>query len=794
MTDSDKQPILDRESLFNKWTDLLVDYSIPILIFSLFVAVGTAVGMKNLTVESDPEIFFSKDDPYLLAEKKIESTYGKTDNIIFVIKAKDGDLFTPERLTAIESLTEKSWKIPYSSRVDSITNYQYPYADGDDIFIENLVQDAGDYTEEQIGRVRDIAVHDIGTVNRLVSESGNTTVVSITLNVSEDNKPVEIAETIIYARQLKSDFENQNPDLEIQIAGSAPVEQAFAEVTEHDATTLIPLMFIAVLIILALVLKSVSATLCTLLIIVLSVLMGMGFAGWMGLAINNVSISAPTIIMTLAISDSVHIFNTYLENLRINSLIKNINYKQSKKIALKHCLKLNIQPVVLTSVTTAFGFMTMNTAESPPFRELGNISAAGVVGALFLTLFALPGLISLFPFKPNGTQVTVNRIPKKIADVVLARPKAIVATSAVFILIIVSFLPRMVFNDNPVLYFSQDIAIRRASEFLEENLSGMQVIHYDLNSKQADGILEPSFLKATATFVNWLRAQPEVRNVETFTDILERLNQILHGDAKEWRVLPDTKELSAQYFLMYELSVPYGLDIGNQISRDKSSMQISVTLKRSTSSDVIAFEERSKDWLDKNLPELSVPGAGKAVSFAHMGNRNITGMLKGSMVAIMLISASLIITLRSLKYGLLSFIPNVLPAALTLGIWTAIMTEVNVAVSVIFSITLGIVVDDTIHFMVKYLHARRDFGSDVYASIQYAFDSVGSALISTSVTLATGFMIMFASDFAVNSTTGILVALTIFIALLFDLFVLPSMILLVDTRKIFKKTASSSQH
>jgi len=400
-------------------------------------------------------------------------------------------------------------------------------------------------------------------------------------------------------------------------------------------------------------------------------------------------------------------------------------------------------------------------------------------------MFMLPGLIMLFPFKRARQEPTVNTFARKLSDIVILHSNAIFWGSLAIIILTVSFLSKIELNDNPIGYFSRDTPVRKASEFIEESLSGTQIIYYSLDSKTADGILDPTFLASAEAFTDWLRDQPEVVNVESFTDILKRLNQILHENEAGWHRLPNDRASVAQFFLMYELSLPYGLDVSNQVSSDKSSLKVSVTLKNQNSRGLIDFEKGVQEWLAQEIPALATPGASHSVSFAHIGQRNIESMLLGSLTAILLISLSLTLAFRSIKYGLISFIPNLFPALVTLGIWGAFVNEVNMAASVVFSLTLGIIVDDTIHFMVKYISAIRQQEGNAENAIRYVFSTVAGALLSTSIVLTIGFVVLAFSDFTVNSTSGILVAITIFVAILLDILFLPSLLLKIDAHKGF---------
>ncbi|MFC6668977.1 hypothetical protein [Marinobacterium aestuariivivens] len=242
--------------------------------------------------------------------------------------------------------------------------------------------------------------------------------------------------------------------------------------------------------------------------------------------------------------------------------------------------------------------------------------------------------------------------------------------SSLFVIALaVSFIPRIELNDDPAGYFSDSVPLTKAIDVVESELSGTQSVHYSFDSGQDQGIVDPRFLAEVDAFVAWLRAQPEVVNVESFTDTLKRLNQVMHGDAKEWHKLPDSRELAAQYVLLYEISVPYGRDVTHQMSADKASLKVTATLKNQQSQGLIAFEAGARRWMQENLAGISARGAGQSISFANVGLRNIDSMLLGSLAAIALVSFCLIIAFRSIRFGLVSFVPNLFPAFVTLGIW-----------------------------------------------------------------------------------------------------------------------------
>jgi predicted RND superfamily exporter protein len=338
-------------------------------------------------------------------------------------------------------------------------------------------------------------------------------------------------------------------------------------------------------------------------------------------------------------------------------------------------------------------------------------------------------------------------------------------------------------NDGTIEYFHDDVPFRQAADFTQDNLTGFDQIAYSLDSGEENGINAPEYLKKVEAFAQWYLSQPEVVHVSTFTDVIKRLNKNMHNDDPAWYRIPDDRDLIAQYILLYEMSLPYGLDLNNQIDIGKSSLLFKVRIENQKAKELIEIEERAQAWLAENWPEQNVTGSSVSIMFAHIGQRNIDSMLTGSLMALVLVTLTLIVSLRSLRYGLISLLPNAFPAAMAFGLWGIFVAEVNLAVAVIFAITLGIVVDDTVHFLTKYLRAKRQKGYSSEDALLYSFRLVGKAIITTTIVLASGFMVLAQSSFDVNASMGLMVAITIVIALIWDFLFLPALLLKLDKNK-----------
>ncbi|MEM7407722.1 MAG: efflux RND transporter permease subunit [Pseudomonadota bacterium] len=380
-----------------------------------------------------------------------------------------------------------------------------------------------------------------------------------------------------------------------------------------------------------------------------------------------------------------------------------------------------------------------------------------------------------------------------LGDFVVRRRTGLLYGMGLLVVVLVAFVPRNELNDIFLYYFDKSVEFRQDSDFTSDNLTGLMPIEYSLRSKEPGGVSDPEFLRQVEAFTSWYRQQPETVHVNTITDVMKRLNKNMHADDPGQYRLPTQRDLAAQYLLLYEMSLPYGLDLNNQLDIEKQATRFTASLKTLSTNEMLALERRVQDWLKQNAPDIAQgDGSGTALMFAHIGKRNIISMLGGTTVALLMISLLLILALRSIKIGVVSMLPNLIPAAMGFGLWGMLVGEVGLALSVVSGMTLGIVVDDTVHFLSKYLRGRREQGLDPQDAVRYAFQNVGRALLVTSIVLVAGFLILVLSSFHLNSGMGLLTAIVIVFALVADFLLLPPLLMKLEEKRNAKVVAPTA--
>jgi uncharacterized protein len=746
------------------FANFVVQSPYKILLATVATVVLLGVGAKNLEVTDDYHMWFDKNSPELKSFEKLETTYAKSDSILFVIAPKDGNVFTRQTLADIQWLTKESWKIPFSTRVDSLTNFQKTEASGDDLKVRDLVLSPESMTSADLSRVRKFAMNEPALVKNLVSEKGHVGAVNVVITLA-GKAPTETSDVAAYARDLKRKLLARDPNIKVYLTGILISNANDAELSSGDMEKLVPLMYLFLMVSLGIMLRTLSGVVISLVAITLAVLGSMGLSGWLGYQINTISAIAPTIIMTLAISDCVHVLVTFLQQMRQGT---------AKEDAVRKAITYNLYPSAMTSLANMVGFASMNFNELPPFRQFGNTIAIGSILELALAFLFIPALLFVLPLKFRQSGVSAGserptRFEEGLASFVIRHRLRLTLVLTAVTIFFGFYVSKNHLNENWVAWYSPRLEFRRDTDFTAKNLSGMYDIQFSLNTNEGGGIYRPDFLRQVDSFVTWLRHQPEVVSVGAVTDDLKRVNRTLHGDNQSWYRTPNDRKLAAQYFLLYDMSLPYGMSLTNQVSRDKSSTRVIARIKNITMNEILAFDKRAHSWSKSHTPLLAKPesySSSMTMLFALMNSRLLENLVAGVGIGFVVISVLLMLLFRSVKLGIIGLVPNLVPAVITFGLWGMFDGVIGTAIALVCSATLGIVVDSTIHFLNHYLVGRRELKLSPEQSIFHAFARAGTAICVTDLVLMIGFATLMLSNFSLNSVLGQMTALMV----VFDIF------------------------
>lgn len=759
----------------------IIKFRLVICLMTVLIVAALSLQLGKLSIDNDFRIWFPEDSKYLKNLKDIEEEFTRADDVMLVFGLKqnvEGSIFNDKLLNQIRIFTEESWQIPNVVRVDSISNFLYSSVDQDNLLINQLIEEDFIFSIDNIVKLVTYVKSEPAIMGRLVSEDLRTTAIRLSIAAPDAKRAQAELETVEQARLLAAQLASENSDIDVHLIGTVMRNNAVVEATNDSAAFLYPLLFVTLLILSGLLFRSISAVVIMLSVIVITLLATLSLVASFGWALSTVSLSAPIVIITVAIASVVHLLNAYRNSYTLY---------QDKLRAINYSYRVNIHIVFVTILTTCIGFLGLNFSDTQPFKDFGNITALGIVITLIACVTIVPFLLSILPpIRTSQHRLTnLHSVVTRLVDWIERHTNAIIMFVFLCAFASVFLLQRNELTDDTIGYFSHDLPIRKAAEYTDRNLTGIETIQLSIgNSKdQPNGINNPAFLNKVNSFTAWARTQDVITHVYSYTDILKRLNQRMNQDQPSHYIIPDQASLAAQYLLLYNFSLPQGSDANDLISFDESKLRILLTKHIQQSRRFIEFEETIHEWFNANAPELEIITSGEGLVFAHIGQNNINDMLKGSAVTLIFITFVMILALKSLRYGAISVLPNLLPCLFMFGIWGLVVGQLNMASAMIFSITIGIVVDDTVHLLMKYLNSRRQRQAKAKQALIEMLVHVMPAVITTSLIIAVGFSVLILSDFNANVIMGKMIVIVVLLALFIDLIFVPAVILLIDRYK-----------
>ena len=747
-----------------------------VFIFSCLVLVLIlGRGITSVVFDPDMERFFPKGHPATSLSYEIDETFIRTDNLVIAINAKNNSIFTKKTLSLIESLTEKSWTVPYSIRVDSLTNYSYVRSVDDDLLVEPFIENAVSLEDSFIKQREKIVEEEEIIFGSLISKDKKTTVISIIVDPPNPDANIKLIDTVEYMLEYVDEAKSNHPELDIRVLGTPYQEYISPKMVLSEMPIVMPSMLLLILVSVFFLLRSVFAVLATILVIVLSLIATFGSVGYIGNALNQMVITIPILIITLALADCVHLFSIFFQQ-RVKG--------HSSKESMIRSLELNLQPLFLTTLTTCIGFLSFNVLDVPPLQDLGNFVSIGIAMAFIFTIFFAAPLFSFFEIKaPKSVNQQIN-LSRKIAKFSLKNSKTLLWSVPLASLLLICLIPLNVLDENPTQMYDEGFTSFSADTLWLDDMLGVTFPVSFKASSNNGSVSEPEFLKKIDNFVKWLETQDEVNHVTSLAHTMKNLNKSMHGDDPEWETIPESEELSSQYLFFYEMSLPMGLDLNSSISQDRASTKISANLDDMSGKDFLKFDKKVRAHIqENNLTEIISPAAGFRVVFSHISMVIVNSLLFGVFLGLLSITLLLGLFFRSIPFGVLSAFPNVLPIAAAFGIWALYDGQVGFMVAVGMGSTLGIIVDFTVHLLSKYDLARREMGQSPEEAVVFAFESVGFALIVMTIVISLGFLVlnlvnfMPLHDFARFSTMSFVMALII------DFLLFPNLLVRFDKRK-----------
>jgi uncharacterized protein len=709
------------------------------------------------------DYFTVDDDPDFAYYQEIKSVFG--DDEFFVIAFRQANIFTEQNLLLLRELTAELESHPGIRDVKSLANVDYVDG-GQEYFDVRKFLATIPESSQGLELLRQQALSTPLYLDNLISRDASTTAIVVYPRDHPDDQ--EFRKRLLESVQEML-AKHEAEEAQFHLAGNTVTNVHLSRYVQQDLAVFIPLTYVLVALVVLVVFRSFWLTILAMVNITFCVGSTMGFMALTGTAMHNVTSVVPSLVMALALADTVHIFS-HLDS-------KNLQAFPGKGPALGHILGKVIMPCFLTTLTTAVGFLSLSVSDIPPIREFAYAASMGMVFEFFFSFFLLPPLL-LFC---NPSRIYRDRhgdrgLPGFLHALNRFVQKHHVRICAVFLMVILGsawFAGRVTVETNLVEYFKKDSPIRRDLDFVQKNLSGVATMDISLRAQDFDAYSKPENLLLLDAIQSFLRTLPGVDTTISFADYIKDMNKSFHDEDPAFYVIPRQRELVAQYLLLYD-----SRDIDDYINNALDHARILIRLSETSSARQAVLIQTVQSFLDDVQPaDMAIRITGNVVQQVNVIQALVKSLVASLALAVGVIGLIMLLVLRSVKMGLLSFIPNLFPLLLNFGIMGLLGIPLDTSTALIAVVALGIAVDDTIHFLTEY-NTHRKMNRSIPASLEQAIVNKGVAIVTTSVILGIGFGVLVFSNFVPTVHFGLLSAMVMITALIGDVVLLPAIMLL----------------
>lgn len=765
-------------ALIRAWADFVITKRLYIILASLVLLPVILVTGPAIPFDNSTERYFVAGDPALIEYDNLIELFGDNEYLIVGFEAAPGaaDIFTPDTLRDIGRVSDFLEYHEHISQLRSISTFQYIHADGDDLSTDYLIDDIEELIENPgaIERVKLILNDEELALDTLITRDFRHTRIAARVEYRGDTSETKIQ----LVQDLYRFIEEENiasDDYILHLSGYPQVQERFETVSAEDTGVLIPIMVVVMLVILFSSFRSVVATIVPWLIIACGVLLVLEIQAYLGIPHTTIDSGAliPTLII-IGIGITVHVLLEFFHFMRADN----------NGVESAHSTILNIwQPAFFTAITTSAGFYALSITKIMPIKEFALLGAMGPIILFVFALSVLPAALSYMKTIPINTvnildAGIISRITSKVPDFTFRNKYKLLVLGLLAIVFSVLNIPNIKIDTNYVTLFKEQSPTRLDIIYFDDVYQGMMNLDIILDSGEIDGIKEPAFLTQLKEIETWLLARDTLGPVNSLVDYLQEINQSLNGDDPNYFRLPDSKEMTAQFLLLYESSGA-NEDLSDIKDFDNRFARLVVPIVNMPASAMKAELDIIDAHLGDNYSQLQPVITGTIALYTVQDIYISEGMAQSFLIALLVITLFFIVLFKSFKYGILSIIPSVLPIVLagSFAGWLGIYLDQSAVI--IFAMTMGLAVDDAIHVMSRYLLAKNS-GANTGQSIQRAMDESGRAVIFSSMVLVFGFSVLCFGSFTTVIYVGLFGSIIMSLALLGDMIFLPAILHLID--------------
>jgi uncharacterized protein len=720
---------------------------------------------SRVVFDSSIEIWFLENDPDLIIYHEFLDRFVADEVVVMGVFADD--IFTPEVLASIKRITKQAKRAPYVHRVTSLSNIRIARGSDGYVSISPLFRTVP-RDEAGIAKLRQTTLENDLLAGSLVAENGKAAAILVEIDPEGSDFDSKI-ELVTRLNEIIAEEENEG--LHILLSGSPVMDEAFFQYTQDDFTIFAPIAMALVIFLTFMVFRRLSATLIPLSVVVIANIWVFGVMGALDVKINVISTALIVLTLAVGVASSIHILADYYQQLMAGL---------EPEKAVRHSITQVITPCFFTSATTAAGMLSLMVSDLKPVHELAWLAALAVIFS-FLISFTLVPLVLHLAKPPDEDFIRRQKVgPISRMLHVLGHPTrkssaVVLVLTFIFLLASAYGLTLLNVGSNPVNYFKKGDPVLAAAQEIDKALGGSITIEGMITAPNA-GLKDPQNLQRIDDLERWLEDLPGVTKVLSPVDSLKELNRVFHdGDRIFYRV-PDTRELIAQYYLLMEGESDFDSMIQQNYSIGRLTARAKLVEAQELSHQIPALEAKLHDEYNDEKLQINITGFIKLMS--DMEKYLLDSQIQSFSVAFGVITIMMFLLLGSVRLALFSMIPNLTPIALGLAFMAAAGISLDPGTVMIGSIALGLVVDDTVHFLVR-LHRRFKRGLTLEDAISGTMDATGRPIIITSMVLSAGFLVLMLGSFAPNIYFGLVTAIIVVLALVCDLIVLPAALIIV---------------
>jgi predicted RND superfamily exporter protein len=757
--------------LSNRVATFTVERRTLLFILSAIACIFLATGIFRSSFDTSFSALLTESDPYVDELEQMEEQFLSPIQVTFAFTPPGSEsVFSSNVLAAIDDLNQIYTNIPLAGRISSLVDYYSPEAQ-QRLFTKALNL----YTDAELKSLEQTAISDRMLTANLLSQNAMITFALITLDsdATTATQRMAIADA---ALSVQTSLRERHSEVGVYVNSEVLMERSSQQAMVSDLTSLLPFVILACVLVICVCFRSIKLGACILSHTACTIVATIGLLGYLSMAFNNISIIAPLVVVIISVANSVHIISIYKQKLFAG---------HDSITAMKQSITCNFQPITLAALTTAIGFSSLNMSSSPAIQDFGRIVATGIVFAYVLTLTLLPAVLVRFSGNssrdPKEEFPALHRLLKWVNTTTATKDRALFWSFTAFALITLMLLPLNETDFNRLDFIASDSDIIQYYDEVSARMNRGPALRYGIDSGAIDGAIEPEFLIRMDEFNNWLEEQSDVESIGSIIDIIKTVNRIQNSDDESFYVIPDNINVIATHLNNYEVVQSEDFPLLGFINDNFSALSLFINATPMSNQELIDLDERITERFNQQFPESTLIHGSGLLLFARMDELVTIELLQGYSISLLLITLTLIIGLRSIHYGILSVLPNLLPATMVFGIWALLVGQLDPFVMMLFSISIGLVVDDTVHILSHYLDSRQT-GMNTQESINFAINTAGPALTITTLVLALGTTILIgASTLYFQQAAKLLVPIVV-LALVLDLLYLPTILKRFDKR------------